>query len=148
MRSSNIKICKCLVSNQTIMNNFLPLEVVGRGSETQRGKSDWPQQSPNKNIIKDDLTQKRWQLQVVTYSCLQQIEHVKKAEGVYACHLIAGNHRYALVCFALYTAELCVSIFFSCKAVIVDANYSFKLPKMFLFNHFTNSRFYSVLLVV
>ena len=31
----NIKICKCLVSNWTNTSNFHPLEVVGRGSETQ-----------------------------------------------------------------------------------------------------------------
>ena len=31
----NIKICKYLCSNQTNMSNFQPLEVVGRGSETQ-----------------------------------------------------------------------------------------------------------------
>ena len=31
----NIKICKCLVSNETNMSNFHPLEVVSRGSETQ-----------------------------------------------------------------------------------------------------------------
>ena len=30
-----IKICKCLVSNYTNVNHFQPLEVVGRGSETQ-----------------------------------------------------------------------------------------------------------------
>ena len=29
------KICKYLVSNQTNMSNFDPLEVVNRGSETQ-----------------------------------------------------------------------------------------------------------------
>ena len=34
---SNIKIIKCLVPNlaNNIMSNFHPLEVVGRGSETQ-----------------------------------------------------------------------------------------------------------------
>ena len=32
----NMKISKYLVSNWTIMGNFRPLEVVGRGSETQR----------------------------------------------------------------------------------------------------------------
>ena len=31
----NVKICKCLVSNYTNMIYFHPLEVVGRGSETQ-----------------------------------------------------------------------------------------------------------------
>ena len=31
----DINICECLVSNQTNMSNFQPLEVVGRGSETQ-----------------------------------------------------------------------------------------------------------------
>ena len=31
----NIKSCKCLISNYTNMSNFKPLEVVGRGSETQ-----------------------------------------------------------------------------------------------------------------
>ena len=31
----NIKISKCFVSNQTNMSNFHPLEVVGRGRETQ-----------------------------------------------------------------------------------------------------------------
>ena len=31
----NIKICKYLCSNYTNMSNFQPLEVVGRGSETQ-----------------------------------------------------------------------------------------------------------------
>ena len=31
----NIKICACLVSNLTNMRDFHPLEVVGRGSETQ-----------------------------------------------------------------------------------------------------------------
>ena len=31
----NIKICKYLSSNSTNMGNFWPLEVVGRGSETQ-----------------------------------------------------------------------------------------------------------------
>ena len=31
----NIKICKCLVSNQTNMSYIQPLEVVDRGSETQ-----------------------------------------------------------------------------------------------------------------
>ena len=31
----NINICKCSVSNQTNTSNFHPLEVVGRGSETQ-----------------------------------------------------------------------------------------------------------------
>ena len=31
----NIKICKCLVQNETNMINFHPLEVVDRGSETQ-----------------------------------------------------------------------------------------------------------------
>ena len=31
----NIKLCKCLVSNQTNMSKFHSLEVVGRGSETQ-----------------------------------------------------------------------------------------------------------------
>ena len=35
MSVSDIKICKCLVSNQTNMRNVHPLEVVGRGSETQ-----------------------------------------------------------------------------------------------------------------
>ena len=30
-----IKIRKCVVSNYTYMSNFHPLEVVGRGSETQ-----------------------------------------------------------------------------------------------------------------
>ena len=29
------RIWKCLVSNETNMSNFQPLEVVGRGSETQ-----------------------------------------------------------------------------------------------------------------
>ena len=33
--SLNIKIYKCLVLNLTKMRNFHPLEVVGRGSETQ-----------------------------------------------------------------------------------------------------------------
>ena len=32
----NVKICECLVSNQTYMSTFHPLEVVDRGSETQR----------------------------------------------------------------------------------------------------------------
>ena len=31
----NIKICKSLISNQTNISNFHPLEVVARGSETQ-----------------------------------------------------------------------------------------------------------------
>ena len=31
----DIKICKCLVSNQTNICNLHPLEVVCRGSETQ-----------------------------------------------------------------------------------------------------------------
>ena len=31
----NIKICKCLDTNQTNMSHFHSLEVVGRGSETQ-----------------------------------------------------------------------------------------------------------------
>ena len=31
----NIKICKYLCSNETDMNNFQPLDVVGCGSETQ-----------------------------------------------------------------------------------------------------------------
>ena len=31
----NIKICRCLISNLKNMNNFHPLEVVGRDSETQ-----------------------------------------------------------------------------------------------------------------
>ena len=31
----NIKICKYLVSRLTNISNFHPLEVVGRGSETQ-----------------------------------------------------------------------------------------------------------------
>ena len=31
----NIKICECLVSYQTNMGDFHPLEVVDRGSETQ-----------------------------------------------------------------------------------------------------------------
>ena len=31
----NIKICKYLLSSQINMSNFQPLEVVGRGSETQ-----------------------------------------------------------------------------------------------------------------
>ena len=34
-RFLNIKICKCVVLNLTNMTNFQPLEVVGRGSETQ-----------------------------------------------------------------------------------------------------------------
>ena len=31
----NIKICKCLVSNETHMGNFHSLKVVGHGNETQ-----------------------------------------------------------------------------------------------------------------
>ena len=31
----NVKICKCLRSNNTHMSNFQLLEVVDRGSETQ-----------------------------------------------------------------------------------------------------------------
>ena len=31
----DIKICKCLASNQANTNNFHPLEVVGRADETQ-----------------------------------------------------------------------------------------------------------------
>ena len=34
-KCSNIKISKCLVSNETLMSNFHPLEIVGRDSETQ-----------------------------------------------------------------------------------------------------------------
>ena len=33
--SLNIKICKFFISNSTIICNFKPLEVVGRGSDTQ-----------------------------------------------------------------------------------------------------------------
>ena len=33
-KCSNITICKCLISNKTNTNNFHPLEVVGRGSDT------------------------------------------------------------------------------------------------------------------
>ena len=33
--SSEIGMCKCLVTNLTNRSNFHPLEVVGRGSETQ-----------------------------------------------------------------------------------------------------------------
>ena len=36
---SYIKICKWVVSNLPNMSNFLPLEVVGRGSETQVGEN-------------------------------------------------------------------------------------------------------------
>ena len=36
----NIKIDKCLVSNETLMSNFHSLEVVGRGSETQQQVSE------------------------------------------------------------------------------------------------------------
>ena len=37
LKGLNIKICKCSqsVSSQTNLNYFQPLEVVGRGSETQ-----------------------------------------------------------------------------------------------------------------
>ena len=32
---SGVQICKCGVPNLTNMSNFHPLEIVGRGSETQ-----------------------------------------------------------------------------------------------------------------
>ena len=35
MECSNINISKCLVSNKQNLGDFDPLEIVGRGSETQ-----------------------------------------------------------------------------------------------------------------
>ena len=65
----DIKICKCLVSNETSISNFQALEVVDRGSETQ------PQVLENLNKITRVKNQN-------TFSYLRPRAHEKISDNV------------------------------------------------------------------